>query len=128
MHHTNPRSALVRRLAPVAAAAAVASFLAGCSAEAEAPDSASSEEQSEAFTSFPSVPSDFPKDSDWALAMITRACRLGGDALDGASGRITRATGNEGGVVYEATRGSRVVASAWARSTFIGAEKRCLTK
>lgn len=110
------------------AGALATSLLTGCSAETGDEETEGPAEQSDAFSSFPSVPSDFPKDSDWALAMIRRACGLGGSSLEGATGAITRASGAEGGVVYKASVGSRVVASAWARSTFIGAEKRCLTK
>ena len=74
----------------------------------------------------PNIPSakDFPSDSNWAVAMTERACkvRFQGDV----EGSIDKA---KSGVIYTVTNANGVVlAQAWARSTFIGAKKRCMMK
>ena len=107
------------RVAALALLAAAVSSV-GCAAAEEAPPEESSQE-----AAFTGVPSEYPTDSGWALAMIANACSVSSASLQGAVGTIKR---TDDGVVYSATRSNEVIASAWARSTFFAAPKRCLTK
>ena len=107
------------------AATALALSSIGCAGqdEEETPDDESSQEA--AFSGMTNVPSDFPSESGWAVSMIAKACDVSTASLRGAIGTIKR---TNGGVIYSATRSGDVVASAWAKSTFFAASKRCLSK
>ncbi len=75
---------------------------------------------------FPNISSnDFPSEDGWAKAMTSRACQVKFSKSD--FGVIDKNA--KKGVVYTVyNQNGQVLASAWARSTFIGAKKRCLLK
>lgn len=71
---------------------------------------------------FPS--SDIPDDSQWAKAMTERACKV--KFNKSTVGTIDKA---KNGVVYSVfNKNGEMIASAWAKSTFILAKKKCLMK
>lgn len=76
----------------------------------------------QAFT-FPSMPTDAPNESQWAIGMVQSACkvRLGGR---GYRGTISK-TGRGREVIYRVYAGNRLVASALASSKTIFAKKVC---
>lgn len=72
---------------------------------------------------FPSMPTDAPNESQWAIGMVQSACkvRLSGR---GYRGTITK-TGRGREVIYRVYAGNRLVASAVASSKTIFAKKVC---
>jgi hypothetical protein len=77
-----------------------------------------------AFT-LPTFTGDIPSEDGWAKAMTSRACDMKFASND--VGTIDKSAKN--GVVYTVYNlQGEVLASAWARSTFIGARKKCLLK
>jgi hypothetical protein len=75
---------------------------------------------------FPSMPTDAPNESQWAIGMVQSACnvRLGGRGYHGTINRTGR--GRE--VIYRVYSGNRLVASALASSKTIFAKKVCLRR
>ena len=67
-------------------------------------------------------PSDFPKESDWAIAMTERACKI--RVSKDHKGEIYQVAN---GVVYSVrNKNGKVVAEAFAKNTSIFAKKECL--
>jgi len=110
------------RIAAFTLGALFALSTAGCAGDqGDEGEVAGEESQEAAFTAFP--PSEYPSESGWSLYMITRACKVSSDSLKGAVGTTEEV---DDGVVYTATRSGKVLGRAWAKSTFIGASKRCI--
>lgn len=68
---------------------------------------------------------DIPSENGWSKAMTSLACKV--DFVKSDVGIMEES--EKKGVVYTVyNKKGQVLASAWARSTFIGSQKRCLLK
>lgn len=80
---------------------------------------------STAFSMGVDMPSlQFPKQGQWAVAMVSRACDIPLKDLKAATGKITRT--NKKSVLYTVYLDGQVYAQATARNTSIFAKKTCL--
>lgn len=70
-----------------------------------------------AMDAIPNVPTQFPNESGWALAMISMACDADVSKVEGVRGTIQK---SNNGVVYKALVGQKVILAAKAKYDLIG--------